>query len=81
MIPITQEYFDVGVEPKVFDVASDTLPLDGALMKAILNVSQVSKIHPVNKKMKSHGVRDGEKEDRMIWGARHQSRKAVSRNR
>lgn len=67
MIPITQEYFDVGIESKVFDIAGDALPLDCTLMETILNISQVSKVHPVNKEMKSRGVRDREKEDRMIW--------------
>jgi hypothetical protein len=67
MIPITQEYLDVGIESKVFDVASDTVPLNRAFIETILNVSKVSKVHPVNKKMKSRGVRDREEEDRMIW--------------
>ena len=67
MIPITQEYFDVGIESKVFDIASDPLPLNGAFMETILNVSKVSKVHPVNKEMKSRGVRDRKEEDRMIW--------------
>jgi hypothetical protein len=67
MIPITQEYFDVGIESKVFDVASNTLPLNSALVETILNISKVSKIHPVDKEMESCGVRDREEKNRMIW--------------
>ena len=67
MIPITQEYLDVGIESKIFDVASDAVPLDGAFKETILNVCKVSKVHPMNKEMKGSGVRDREKEDRMIW--------------
>jgi glycine cleavage system protein P-like pyridoxal-binding family len=67
MIPITQEYLDVGIESKIFDVASDTLPLNGAFKETILNISEVSKVHPMNKEMEGGGVRDREEEDRMIW--------------
>jgi hypothetical protein len=66
MIPITQEYLDVGIESKVFDVTSDTIPLNRTFIETILNVSKVSKVHPVNKKMKSGGIRDREEEDRVI---------------
>jgi len=67
MIPITQKYLYVGIETKVFDVAGDTFPLNGSFMEMFLNISEVSKVHPVNKDMESCGVRDGEEEDRMIW--------------
>jgi glycine cleavage system protein P-like pyridoxal-binding family len=67
MIPITQEYLDVGIESKVFNIASDTLPLNSAFMETILNISEVSKVHPVNKEMKSGGVGDREEEDGMVW--------------
>lgn len=81
MIPITEEYFDVGIKSKVFDIAGDALPLNDALVETILNISKVPKVHPVDKEMKSGGVRDRKEEDRMIWRAGHQPRKAIDGNR
>ena len=67
MIPITQKYLYVGIETKVFDVSSDALPLNGTFMEMFLNISEVSKVHPVNKEMERCRIRDREEEDRMIW--------------
>jgi len=51
VIPIAQENFDFGVQTEVLYVASDSLPLNGALVKTLLYVGKVSKIHPVNEEM------------------------------
>ena len=67
MIPISQKYFYLGIESEVFDIASDTLPLNGSFVEKFLNISEVSKVHPVDKEMESCGIRNGKEEDGMIW--------------
>jgi hypothetical protein len=71
MIPIAQKYFDVRVESQIFDVASNSIPLNETLVKTLLNVGEISKVHPVNEKMETGGVGYWKEEDGMIRGAWH----------
>lgn len=71
MIPIAQKYFDVSVEPQIFDVASDSIPLNESLVETLLNVSEISKVHPVNEEMETCWVGYWKEKDGMIRGAGH----------
>lgn len=71
MIPIAQKYFDVSVESQVFDVASDSIPLNETLVETLLNVSEISKVHPVNEEMETCWVWYWKEKDGMIRGAGH----------
>jgi hypothetical protein len=66
IVPISQKYFDVGVQSKIFDVASDSIPLNETLVETFLNVSEISKVHPVNEEMETCWVGYWKEKDGMI---------------
>jgi len=66
IVPISQKYLDVRVQSKIFDVASDSIPLNETLVETFLNVSEISKVHPVNEEMETCWVGYWKEKDGMI---------------
>jgi len=71
MIPIAQKYFDVRVKSQIFDVASNSVPLNETLVKTLLDVSEISKVHPMDEEMETSWVGYWKEKDGMIRGAWH----------
>lgn len=71
MIPVTKEDFDFRTETKVLDISSDSFPLNETLVKAFLDVFEVSKVHPMDEEMEGRWVWNRKEEDGVVGGARH----------
>lgn len=64
-IPAAQEYFYVGGETEVFDVAGETLPPDETAIERVLDVICVARVHPVEELVDGGRIWDWEEENGM----------------
>ena len=74
MVPVAEEDLDLCAEPEVLDVARDAVPLDHALVQALLDEREVAEVHPVHEQVEATRIGDGEEEDGVVGGAGHQAR-------
>jgi hypothetical protein len=69
-MPLSQKYFELCGETKIFNILAETLPLNTAIMQTLFDVVCFAPINPINNRLDRLGIRHREIDAWVIRGAR-----------